>query len=99
VLPSKEPSDALLGAYLPLERGDNGAFGGELPERERYAHVGALLGGEEAADAEMEMSVGQRGRSDFSGSRGRGSFGVSRPERSFNPATHGCRCLDGSGGG
>ena len=97
MLPFKEASEALLSAYWRLVRGDNGAFGGELLER--YAHVGALLGGEEAADAEMEMSVGQRGQSGLSESRGQGSFGVSRPERPFNPATHGCRCLDGSGGG
>jgi len=35
-------------------------FGGEVAGREHYAHMGALMAAQEAANAEMERFVGKR---------------------------------------
>jgi hypothetical protein len=53
-------SDALLRVYCVLRDVPDEAFGGELPERERYAHMGALMVAQEATNAEMERAVGKR---------------------------------------
>jgi hypothetical protein len=51
-------SDALLRVYCVLRQVPDEEFGGEVPERERYAHMGALLVAQEAADAEMRRLTG-----------------------------------------
>jgi len=53
-------SDALLTVYCVLRDVPDEAFGGEVPERARYAHMGALMAAQEAANAEMERFVGER---------------------------------------
>ena len=53
-------SDALLTVYCILRDVPDEAFGGEVPERARYAHMGALMAAQEAANAEMERFVGKR---------------------------------------
>jgi DnaJ-domain-containing protein 1 len=52
-------SDALLRVYCVLRDVPDGAFGGETPERSRYAHMGALMAAMNAANAEMERAVGE----------------------------------------
>ena len=47
-------SDALLSAYCVLRDVPEEAFGGDTPGRERYALMGALMAGMDAASAEME---------------------------------------------
>jgi hypothetical protein len=47
-------SDALLTVYCILRKVPDEAFPGEIPQRQRYAHMGALLVAQEAANAEME---------------------------------------------
>ncbi len=53
-------SDALLSVYCILRDVPDDAFGGETPERERFAHMGALMVAQEAANAQMERFVGER---------------------------------------
>ena len=53
-------SDALLTVYCVLRDIPDEAFGGDLPGRGRYAHMGALMAAQDAANAEMERSVGKR---------------------------------------
>jgi hypothetical protein len=53
-------SDALLTVYCILRDVPDEAFGGDSPGRERYAHMGALMAAQEAANAEMDRSVGKR---------------------------------------
>ena len=53
-------SDALLTVYCLLRDVPDEAFGGEVPERARYAHMGALMAAQEAANAEMERFSGKR---------------------------------------
>jgi hypothetical protein len=53
-------SDALLRVYCILRDVPDEEFGGEVPGRERYAHMGALLVAQEAANAEMERFIGKR---------------------------------------
>ena len=45
-------SDALLAAYCVLRDVPQEEFGGEMPERERYALMGALMVAQDAANAE-----------------------------------------------
>jgi hypothetical protein len=52
-------SDALLRAYSVLRNVSDEEFGGELPELERYAHMGALMVAQEAANAEMDRLTGK----------------------------------------
>ena len=52
-------SDALLRVYCVLRNVPDEEFGGEVPERERYAHMGALMVAQEAANAEMERLLGK----------------------------------------
>ncbi len=52
-------SDALLTVYCVLREVPDEEFGGEVPERERYAHMGALLAAQEAANAEMDRFMGE----------------------------------------
>ena len=51
-------SDALLNVYCVLREVPSEEFGGEVPERKRYAHMGALLAAQEAAEAE-ERAAGE----------------------------------------
>jgi hypothetical protein len=53
-------SDALLHVYCVLREVPNEEFGSDVPERELYAHMGALLVAQEAADAEMERAAGKQ---------------------------------------
>ena len=52
-------SDALLGAYCALREAPVEAFSVEAPERDRYAHMGALLVAQEAAEGEVERAAGK----------------------------------------
>ena len=47
-------SDALLRVYCILRDVPAEAFGGEGEERDKYAHMGAVMVAQEAANAEME---------------------------------------------
>jgi hypothetical protein len=51
-------SDALLRVYCILRHVPDEEFGGEVPERERYACMGALLAAQEAADAQLRRLTG-----------------------------------------
>jgi PHD/YefM family antitoxin component YafN of YafNO toxin-antitoxin module len=53
-------SDALLTVYCLLRDVPDGAFGGDTPERSRYAHMGALMAAQDAANAELERCVGEQ---------------------------------------
>jgi hypothetical protein len=53
-------SDSLLSAYCVLRDFSEEAFGGEVPVRERYALMGALMVAQEAANTEMERCVGEQ---------------------------------------
>jgi hypothetical protein len=55
-------SDALLTAYCILRDVPDEAFGRDSSEagRERYAHMGALMAAQDAANAEMERFSGKR---------------------------------------
>jgi hypothetical protein len=53
-------SDSLLRVYCLLRDVPAETFGGDSPEQERYALMGALMVGQEAANAEMERAVGKR---------------------------------------
>jgi len=53
-------SDSLLDAYCLLRDVPAEAFGGELPGRERYAIMGALMAAMDAANAQMERAGGER---------------------------------------
>jgi len=81
-------SDALLTVYCVLRDVPNEAFGGETPERERYAHMGAhgCSGGRQRGDGALR---GGTVRLDVSHGRHRAgvSYGVSRP--SLLPMLHG----------
>ena len=49
----------MLRVYCVLRNVPDEEFGGEVPERERYAHMGALMVAQEAANAEMERLLGK----------------------------------------
>jgi hypothetical protein len=51
--------DNLHHVYYVLRHVPAEEFGGEIPERERYTHMGALLVAQEAANAEMERLKGE----------------------------------------
>jgi hypothetical protein len=53
-------SDSLLRVYCLLRDVPAEAFGGDSPEQERYALMGALMVAQEAANKEMERAVGKR---------------------------------------
>jgi hypothetical protein len=53
-------SDSLLRVYCLLRDVPAETFGGDSPEQERYALMGALMVGQEAANAQMERAVGKR---------------------------------------
>ena len=53
-------SDALLAVYCVLRELPGETFGGEMPERERYAQMGALLVVLDAANAEVEALAPER---------------------------------------
>ena len=53
-------SDALLTVYCILRDVPDEAFGGDSPGRERYAHMGALMAAQDAANAEMDRFIGKR---------------------------------------
>ena len=53
-------SDSLLRVYCLLRDVPAETFGGDSPEMGRYALMGALMVGQEAANAEMERAVGKR---------------------------------------
>ncbi len=52
--------DALLAVYCVLRDLPGEAFGGEVPERERYAQMGALLVALDAANSEAEALAPER---------------------------------------
>jgi hypothetical protein len=53
-------SDSFLSAYCILRDAPTEAFGGELPERERYALMGALMAAQGTANAEVERCKGRQ---------------------------------------
>jgi hypothetical protein len=53
-------SDALLTVYCVLRDVPDETFGCDVPGRERYTHMGALMAAMEAAGAEMKRAVGER---------------------------------------
>ncbi len=58
--PAAVLSDALLAVYCVLRELPGEEFGGEMPERGRYAQMGALLVAVDAANAEVETLAPRR---------------------------------------
>ena len=53
-------SDSLLRVYCLLRDVPAETFGGDSPGMERYALMGAMMVGQEVANSEMELAVGER---------------------------------------